>query len=279
MGVVSVSSFWRFLEGLRMVRPGLRVLFEDNHLLVVDKPPGLATMGTGDSDSVHGLACEYIRRKYNKPGKVYLGVVHRLDSMTSGALVLARTSKAAARLSEQFRRAVSGPGKSYLAVLDSDCGGLARRGTLADRIVKNERAHRMEIAQADVSAGSGLADSGVYVSRDRKAGDGGQGESVPALAVLDYERIGAAGRGLTLVRVELKTGRKHQIRAQFAHRGWPVWGDVKYGAKRRAVVGIALHAVRLSITHPTAKTEMTFVSPVPKAWSEWFPERERWPES
>lgn len=250
-----------------MVRPELRVLFEDNHLLVIDKPAGLATMGTGDSDSVHGLACEYIRRKYNKPGKVYLGVVHRLDSMTSGAIVLARTSKAAARLSEQFRRAAAGPGKTYLAVLDSDCGGLDRRGTLTDRIVKNERQHRMEIAQGDVSADRDAV--------DRAGVDRGDADS--ALAVLDYERIETADRRLTLVRVELKTGRKHQIRTQFAHRGYPVWGDVKYGAKRRGVIGIALHAVRLSITHPTAKTAMTFVSPVPKAWSDWFSGIENWP--
>ena len=250
-----------------MVRPELRVLFEDNHLLVVDKPAGLATMGTGDSDSVHGLACEYIRRKYNKPGKVYLGVVHRLDSMTSGAIVLARTSKAAARLSEQFRRAAAGPGKTYLAVLDSDCGSLGRRGTLTDEIVKNEREHRMEIAQADVSATLDPVDRAGVDRRD----------DASALAVLDYERIDTADRRVTLVRVELKTGRKHQIRTQFAHRGYPVWGDVKYGAKRRGVIGIALHAVRLSITHPTAKTEMTFVSPVPKAWSDWFPAIENWP--
>jgi len=256
----------------------LQILFEDNHLLVMDKPPGLATMGTGDTQTAHALACDYIKQKYHKPGKVYLGVVHRLDSMTSGVLIFARTSKAAARLSEQFRRGAekiadasvpsrsvaTGPGKAYLAILQTDAAKpelgvseqLADRGTLRDWLVKNEREHRMQV----VSAGSRGA----------------------VEAVLDYERLGRLNRsttsdsqrlsnGPTLHKVTLRTGRKHQIRVQFAHRGLPVWGDVKYGGKRQSGLGIGLHAWRLSILHPTTKTEMVFESPVPEAWLEKFP--------
>src|SRR5690606_17442688 len=101
------------------------------------------TMGSGEAASVHRWACDYIRQRYHKPGKVYLGVVHRLDAMTSGALVLARTSKAASRLSEQFRQQASGPEKIYLAVV---AGCLPQqRGSFRDRIVKDEAAHRMRV--------------------------------------------------------------------------------------------------------------------------------------
>jgi len=256
------------------VRCELCVLYEDNHLLVVNKPAGLATMGTGEPNTVHSLACDYLRRKYQKPGNVYLGIVHRLDSMTSGTLVLARTSKAAARLSEQFRRtseslpsdrpaekkpAAASPQKSYLAVVqrtESIAGdnhdfrdGVPSEGSLRDWLVKNERDHRME------------------VTRPATAG------AVEAL--LDFRRTAGDARDfaddIAVVQVQLRTGRKHQIRVQFASRGYPVWGDVKYGAKQQRVTGIALHAWRLSIEHPTAKTEMMFESPVPPSWRRWFP--------
>lgn len=249
-------------------------------------------MGTGDANTVHALACEYLRQKYQKPGNVYLGVVHRLDSMTSGTLVLARTSKAAARLSEQFRRSSESspseprtagnsvknkdsaiPQKSYLAAVQRVGGrregnachdkdfrdGVPVEGVLRDWVVKNEREHRMEVT----------------------------GKSVKGAveAVLDFRRIDdARGRLMAeqqrdapaVLEVRLRTGRKHQIRVQFASRGWPVLGDVKYGGSRRPGTGIALHAWRLSILHPTTKTEMVFQSPLPQVWYDWFPEARQW---
>ena len=273
-----------------VVRSELCVLYEDNHLLVVNKPAGLATMGTGDANTVHSLACDYLRQKYQKLGNVYLGVVHRLDSMTSGTLVLARTSKAAARLSEQFRRSseslptdrlnvkkneAPSPQKSYLAVVQRIGGsgwernawanddfrdGVPIEGMLRDWVVKNERDHRMEVT----------------------------GKSVKGAveAVLDFRRADDLGTtptavhqrdGEVVVEVQLRTGRKHQIRVQFASRGYPVWGDVKYGGKQQRRTGIALHAWRLSIEHPTAKTEMMFESPIPKSWHQWFPAIQNWP--
>lgn len=259
------------------VRPDLCVLYEDNHLLVVNKPAGLATMGTGEANTVHSLACDYLRRKYQKPGNVYLGIVHRLDSMTSGTLVLARTSKAAARLSEQFRRSseslpadrptpkkneAPSPQKSYLAVLQPTSGGarncddfrdgVPSEGSLRDWMVKNEREHRMEVT--------------------------GKSTLGAVEALLDFRRLDSAtANENAVVEVQLRTGRKHQIRVQFASRGYPVWGDVKYGSKQQRVTGIALHAWRLSIEHPTAKTEMLFESPVPQSWRQWFPAIRNWP--
>jgi 23S rRNA pseudouridine1911/1915/1917 synthase len=277
-----------FPWGCFVVRSDLCVLYEDNHLLVVNKPAGLATMGTGGANTVHALACEYLRQKYQKPGNVYLGVVHRLDSMTSGTLVLARTSKAAARLSEQFRKSSESsptdrpatkkngayvPQKSYLAVVQRVGGGREENawhnddfrqgvpieGSLRDWVVKNERDHRMEVT--------------------------GKSTQGAVEAVLDFRRLDVVGNRLkaehqrdadVVVEVQLRTGRKHQIRVQFANRGWPVWGDVKYGGSRRPGTGIALHAWRLSILHPTTKNEMLFQSPLPSEWYDWFPEARQW---
>lgn len=222
----------------------LEILFEDNHLLVVNKPPGLATMGTDGAPSVHSLACRYIAEKYAKPGKVFLGVVHRLDSMSSGVLVLARTSKSAARLSEQFRQSGDGPRKVYIAVVEGDV--VEPRGLWRDQIVKNEREHRMEAATAHTKG---------------------------ALAAeLEYQvlrRMVEGGRG-SLIAVRLMTGRKHQIRVQFADRGHAILGDVKYDAAPQKFRGIALHAWSLTINHPTKAMPMTFQS-LPTTWGKWLP--------
>ncbi len=228
-------------------------------------------MGTEAGATVHSLACDYLRQKYQKPGKVYLGVVHRLDAASSGTLVLARTSKAAARLSEQFRRhspaglagepapnapQVLPPEKIYLAIVR----GHVRppQGTLHDWLRKNEMAQRMEVVAA--------------------------GSSESSEAVLNYTvlqtTVDAKRQPVTLVRVSLQTGRKHQIRVQFAQRGYPVHEDQKYGhlgPRRGSRDGIALHAWRLSFEHPTTKTRMSFESPIPDRWSTWFPNINRWP--
>jgi 23S rRNA pseudouridine1911/1915/1917 synthase len=223
----------------------LEILFEDNHLLVVNKPPCLATMGAADAPTVHELACRYIADKYAKPGKVFLGVVHRLDSMSSGVLVLARTSKAASRLSEQFRRSSEGPTKIYLAAVEGDV--VEPRGHWRDWIAKNEAAHRMEAATA---ATTGAVD-----------------------AELEYRVLSHSTTTMrsTLVSIRLLTGRKHQIRVQFADRGHAVIGDIKYGAAKQSFHGIALHAWSLTIVHPTKATAMTFRAPPPQQWGQWRP--------
>jgi 23S rRNA pseudouridine1911/1915/1917 synthase len=225
----------------------LEIIFEDNHLLVVNKPPGLATMGAESGPTVHSLACEYIAQKYRKPGKVFLGIVHRLDSMSSGVLVLARTSKAAARLSDQFRKSGEGPRKIYLAVVEGDV--VEPRGLWRDWIVKNEAAHRMEAATASTV---GAVD-----------------------AELEYQvirRMDEEGKG-SLIAVRLMTGRKHQIRVQFADRGHAILGDIKYDAARQTFRGIALHAWSLTIHHPTKAEPMTFRT-LPKSWGRWIPTAE-----
>ncbi len=221
----------------------LKILYEDNHLLVVNKPAGLATMGAGGAATVHQIACRYLAEKYAKPGKVFLGIVHRLDAMSSGVLVLARTSKSAARLSDQFRRSSDGPGKIYLAAVEGDI--VPSHGRWRDRIAKNEALHRMEISASS--------------------------EAVDAELTYQVLRPKSASNGGTLVAVKLLTGRKHQIRVQFAERGYALIGDVKYGANRQSFTGIALHAWSLTINHPTKATPLTFRAPPPPSWGKWQP--------
>ncbi len=219
-------------------------LYLDNHLLVVAKPPGVLSQAdaTGDPDLVT-QAKGYLKERFGKPGNVFVGLVHRLDRPTSGVVVLARTSKAAGRLSDQFRR--RGPGKTYLAVLD---------GHLDD--------------------GGGWAEAVDGVDK----GDGGSVRVVPVgapesqRAALRWRTVAVRG-GRSLVEVALETGRKHQIRAQLAARGAPVLGDFRYGDPRAPFAdgrGVALHAVRLAIDHPTLRDRRTFVAPPPPAWAGLF---------
>ncbi len=234
----------------------MNVLYEDNHLLVVDKPAGIATMGGQDGTATaYDWAADYLKRRYNKPGNVFVGVVSRLDRMTTGVLVFARTSKAASRLSIQF----GGPGKSkkvsaaaekvYLAVVAGDlssagdvdsAGDLAESGTLVDQVWKDDSAFRMRVAR--------------------------HGRSDAKQARLQYAVVDSAA-SRSLVAVRLLTGRKHQIRLQFAERGHPVLGDRKYGSKRDFPAGVALHSWRLLITHPTTQDPMLFSAAVPSSWA------------
>ena len=223
----------------------LEILFEDNHLLVANKPAGIATMGTVDSATLHSLACDYLRHKYNKPGNVYVGVVSRLDTVTSGVIVLARTSKAASRLVPQFAKA-SGVAatKVYLAIVEGQLNDDG--GTLSHHVYKDDAAHRMRVATSAKHDGSKLAE----------------------LAYVTLRRSASA----TLVAVRLMTGRKHQIRLQFAQIGHPLLGDRKYGAKTEfgpavsGVPGVALHSWRLQITHPTLQHAMAFGVQPPRVW-------------
>jgi 23S rRNA pseudouridine1911/1915/1917 synthase len=218
----------------------LKILFEDNHLLVIDKPPLLPTMGVREGDdSLVVQAREYIKEKYNKPGKVYLGVVSRLDAFVSGVIVLARTSKSASRLTEQFRnRSVE---KTYWAIVPDRLP--SRSGQLDDRLVKNESRHRMEALPLSAPAVPGEKS-----------------------ARLRYTTLGQHA-GLRLIEVELETGRKHQIRVQLENAGCPIIGDKKYGSDLPFKRGIALHSRKLVIEHPTQKIPQSFQSDPPLWWN------------
>lgn len=215
----------------------LAVLYEDNHLLAVNKPTGLATIGVSAArPSLAKQAKAYLKQRYRKAGNVYLGVMSRLDADVSGVVVLARTSKAAARLTEQFRtRSVQ---KVYWAIVS----GAVRpaSGSLVDRLSRDEPAQRMAVDET----GGGLE------------------------ARLRYRRLAAHG-DLSLLEIELETGRKHQIRAQLAARGWPIVGDRKYGSRRTFPHGIALHAARLQLTHPVQHEPVHLVAPLPNCWPRW----------
>lgn len=214
----------------------LRVLYEDNHLLAVIKPPGLPTMGAaGGKTSLLDLARRYVKQKYNKPGNVYLGVVSRLDAVATGVVLLARTSKAARRLSTQFReRDVE---KTYWAIVSAPVSPASDQ--CVDWVWKDEQQHRMRIAS-------------------RPTSDAQRAE-------LEY-RVLRPIPGGCLLEIKLVTGRKHQIRVQLADRGHPIWGDRKYGSKRSFPVGIALLARRLELLHPVGKTPLELVAPAPQTW-------------
>ncbi len=215
----------------------LDVLYEDNHLLAVNKPALLPTMGVADDrSSLLSVAKEYVRRKYNKPGNVYLGIVSRLDAPVTGDVLLARTSKAASRLSEQFReREVE---KLYWAIAEGRPNTL--HGTLTDYMRKDERHRRMHIAL----------------------------KSTPdaQLAELTYHVISPDRGSMSLLEVRPRTGRKHQIRVQLSAAGFPIVGDRKYGSQRPFSPGIALHSRRLVVAHPVSKMQVVIEAPPPQSW-------------
>jgi 23S rRNA pseudouridine1911/1915/1917 synthase len=219
-----------------MKTPPFQVLYEDNHLLAVLKPAGLPTMGTpGDRPTLLSVAKEYVKDRYNKPGNVYLGVVSRLDAPVTGVVLLARTSKAAARLTEQFRtRAIE---KSYWALVEGVVEPAA--ANLVDWLAQDERHRRMHVV----------------------------GPTMPGAkeARLSYRRLSQVSGG-SLLAVTLETGRKHQIRLQLAEHGHPIIGDLKYGSRRRFPSGIALHARWLAVSHPTTGERIEFEAPLPEAW-------------
>lgn len=207
----------------------MKVLYEDNHLLVVEKPYGVPSQAdeTGDADML-SLCKAYIKEKYQKPGDVYLGLVHRLDRPTGGVMVFARTSKAAARLTAQIQAGQFE--KTYLAVLTS--APPKQAGTLTHWLFKDETAHIARIANQQTPGAK--------------------------LAELEYETL-AQRDELVLVRIRLVTGRFHQIRAQMAAVGCSVYGDMKYGA-RSLKAPLALFAWRLCLDHPTKGERLCFTA-------------------
>lgn len=204
----------------------MKIVYEDNHLLVAEKPAGVPAQA--DASGAEDMLCllkGYLKEKYQKPGAVYLGLVHRLDRPASGLMVFARTSKAASRLSEQIRQGRMQ--KGYFAVVQ---GSPPPSGRLEDYLAKDSRKNQSRIARPE--------------------------ESGAKKAALEYEVLQQRG-GQALVRVNLLTGRPHQIRLQFASRGWPLVGDAKYGSGGQ---DLALYSYFLGFAHPTKQQAMRFFS-------------------
>ncbi len=244
------------------VKGGEVVLFEDNHLLIVNKRPGEIVQGdkTGDEPLVETLKL-YIKEKYNKPGAVFLGVVHRLDRPVSGAVIFARTSKALARMNEMFKgREVR---KVYWALVGQlTVGQLDTKGRLICPIV--------QLSNCPTSEWLHLTH---FLTRNEKQNKSyaydtpGEGRQK---AELRYRKI-ASGDRYDLLEVELLTGRHHQIRAQLAAIGSPIKGDLKYGAPRSNPDGsISLHSRYIEFIHPVSKEMIKVTAPVPeeKLWKE-----------
>lgn len=211
------------------------LLYEDNHLLIVNKPSSEIVQGdkTGDIPlSEKGKL--YLKEKYSKPGKVYLGVVHRLDRPTSGALIFARTDKALGRLNSMLREHKIK--KTYWAIVEK--APELQQATLTNFLKKNPKNNKSYVVNKDTNG---------------------------ALeAILEYKVI-AASDNYSLLEIELKTGRHHQIRAQLSHIGCIIKGDLKYGAKRsNEDASISLHARYLEFIHPIKKEALKITASVPK---------------
>lgn len=207
----------------------LKVFYEDNHIIVVEKPNNIPSQAdkTGDEDML-SIVKKYIKEKYAKPGDVYLGLVHRLDRPTGGIMVFARTSKAASRLSEQIRN--NQISKKYLAMCDGKFE--EKSGTLKDFLYKDERTNTSKVVD----------------SNKKNAKE----------AILDYEVIDYNEKtNLSTVKIDLHTGRHHQIRVQFASRNHSLYGDQKYGTRGKGKQ-LRLWAYYLCFIHPVTKEKMEF---------------------
>lgn len=214
------------------------IVFHDNHLLLLGKPAGMLSQEdeTGDLDLL-SWGKQWIKQTYQKPGNVYLGLLHRLDRPASGLMLLARTSKAASRMSDQFRkRQVK---KTYLAMVE---GATPKSGDWEDFLLKDNRKSRI----------AGPKTPGAKHAR------------------LTFQTT-AVHKGRSLVLINLGTGRAHQIRLQFASRGFPLVGDFRYGAQTSFDgKNLALHACELRIQHPVGKTPITWTLAPPKSWGDAF---------
>ena len=203
----------------------LNILYEDNHIIVVEKPFNVLSQSdnTGDMDMLTWIK-SYIKEKYNKPGNVYLGLVHRLDRPVGGVMVFAKTSKAAGRLSDSIRK--NEFDKTYLAVVHGIIK--EKEGTFKDYLMK--------------------LDNGNTIVTDSKKGK---------LSILHYKVLQVnKEKNESLVEIKLETGRHHQIRVQFASRGYPLCGDQRYGKMDNTQ--IALFAYKLEFIHPVKKEKMSF---------------------
>ena len=215
-------------------KTNLQILFEDNHIIVVNKRVGDIVQGdkTGDKP-LSDVVKEYLKDKYNKPGEVFLGVVHRLDRPTTGIVVFARTSKALTRLNDLFKNRETQ--KTYWAVVKNQPA--KTQDKLIHYLKRNEKNNTSKAHEKEVP--------------DSK------------MASLDYKVI-ASLQSYCALEIDLHTGRHHQIRAQLAAIGSPIKGDLKYGADRsNPDGGIHLHARKLHFVHPVSKENLTLIAPVP----------------
>lgn len=209
------------------------ILFEDNQIVVALKAPNQLTQSdnTGDPDLLSSIK-EYIKEKYGKPGEAFIGLVHRMDRPVSGLLVFARTSKAAARLSEQVRTHTLQ--REYVCVCE---GETPDRFTLTDYLLKDEENNMVRVVPDYLKA---------------------QGK----LAILHGKTL-AVRDGKSLVAIRLETGRAHQIRVQLQNSGHPLLGDNRYGNGKPGQQ-IALYGMRLTLIHPTQKDKRVFLAPQPE---------------
>ena len=217
----------------------LKVIYEDNHIIVVEKPVNIPSQGdkTGDVDMLT-IIKEYLKEKYNKPGNVYLGLIHRLDRPVGGVMVFAKTSKSAARLSEQVRDKVFK--KKYLVIANGKFD--KETGVLSDYLLKNERKNMSRVVP--------------------------EGTKNSKYAELDYEILKYdAELNLSVLKINLHTGRHHQRRVQLSSRNHSIYGDQKYGGRGHGKQ-ICLWAYELTINHPITKEEMTFKS-IPNMEKSW----------
>ena len=212
----------------------MKVVYEDNHIIIVNKCSGEIVQGdkTGDKPLSETVK-EYIKQKYNKPGNVFLGVVHRLDRPVSGLVVFAKTSKALSRLNDMFR--TGDVHKTYWAVVKRR--DIATEGTLTDWLTRNERQNKSFAHEREVPGAK--------------------------KAVLKY-KVRAVADNYMLIEVTLLTGRHHQIRCQLSHMGCPIKGDLKYGAPRSNPDGsISLLSRRVEFVHPVSKENIVAYADVP----------------
>ena len=234
-----INQEHEYLVNLGNTKINLKVLYEDNHIIVVEKPVNIPSQGdkTEDLDMLT-IIKEYSRVKYNKPGNVYLGLIHRLDRPVGGVMVFAKTSKAASRLSEQVREKIFK--KRYLVIVD---GKLEKEKVIfQDYLLKNERANISKVVK--------------------------EGTKNSKFAELDYEVLKYdKENNISLVKVNLHTGRHHQIRVQFASRNHAIYGDQKYGSRGQRQQ-ICLWAYSLTIKHPISKDEMNFIC-LPEKQKTW----------
>ncbi len=223
-----------------MAFAALEILFEDNHCIAVAKPANtLTTHFQGKEETLDRAVKSYLKQKYAKPGKVYLGVVHRLDRPVSGVVMFARTSKAAARLSQQFRD--GSIEKAYWAVVEGS--PVKPAGTLEDWLLKDRERGRVEIVQPRTPGAR--------------------------QALLHYQHKESHG-DLSWLEVRPQTGRSHQLRVQLAHFGHPIHGDSRYGSVHTFEDGIALHARSLTFLHPIRYEPITLTAALPRSWLHRF---------
>ncbi len=214
----------------------LDILYEDNHCLAVAKPSGvLSTHFQGREETLDRLVKQYLKDKYQKPGNVFLGVVHRIDKPVSGVLLFARTSKAAARLAEQFRSGTVE--KTYWAVVDGE--PVRSAGSLEDWLLKDDDRGRIDVVEPRTKG---------------------------ARQALCHFQVRATHDGLSWLELRPQTGRRHQLRVQLAHHGYPIYGDAKYGSLRTFGRAIALHARSLTFLHPVRYEPITLTAELPRSW-------------